>query len=187
MRSIATRAAGLVAVALLAAACGSSSKPSSSTTTSPTTTTTTSPTTTTPTTTTSPASPSETATAGGGAPADQATAKAQITDNWQKFFDPKTAVADKAKYLENGDTLAPLLQGFASDPRISQVSAKVSNVVFTSPTTATVTYALSLSGTVVEPNATGKAVLQNGTWKVSLSSLCGLLALAGGPSLPGCS
>lgn len=191
MRSIATRAAGLVAVVLLAAACGSSSsssKPSSSATTSPTTTTTTSPTTTTttPTTTTSPASPSETATAG-GAPADQAAAKAQITANWEKFFDPKTAVADKAKYLENGDKLAPLLQGFASDPRVGQVSAKVSNVVFTSPTTATVTYALSLSGTVVEPNATGKAVLQDGTWKVSLSSLCGLLALTGSTSLPGCS
>lgn len=116
-----------------------------------------------------------------------AAATAQIKQNWQTFFDPKTTIPSKEKYLENGTVLAPLLQGFAADPRVSQVSAAVTNVAFTSATTATVTYALSLQGTVVEPNATGKAVLQDGTWKVADATLCALVALTGNTSLPGCS
>ena len=63
----------------------------------------------------------------------------------------------------------------------------MSTVSFTSPTTATVTYSLSFQGTVVEPNATGKAVLQDGTWKVADTTLCGLVALTGNTKLPGCS
>jgi hypothetical protein len=63
----------------------------------------------------------------------------------------------------------------------------VKGVEFTSPTTATVTYALSLQGNVVEPSATGQAVLDGGTWKVSTSTLCGLVAQAGSSAVPGCS
>lgn len=182
-----TLATGLATAALLTvSACGGgSSKPSSSATTA--TTATTAPSTPSPATTTSTTSPTETGTATGSAPADAAAATAQIKQNWQTFFDPKTSIADKEKYLQNGQVLAPLLAGFAADPRVGQVSAAVSNVTFTSPTTATVTYALSLQGTVVEPNATGKAVLQDGTWKVADSTLCGLVALTGNTKLPGCS
>jgi hypothetical protein len=180
-----TLAAGVAVAALMAAsACGGSSSKSSSSSTSSTSTTTTS----------SPSSPpsttpstSPTGTSNATGPADAAAATAQIKQNWQMFFDPKTTIANKEKYLENGTALASLLQGFAADPRVGQVAATVSNVAFTSPTTATVTYALSLQGTVVEPNATGKAVLQNGTWKVADATLCGLVALTGNTSLPGCS
>jgi hypothetical protein len=179
-------AAGLAAGLLVAtAACGgSSSKPSSSSTTTAPPPATSSPSTPSPATT---STPSPTETSGASAPADPAAATAQIKQNWQTFFDPKTSLADKEKYLENGTALAPLLQGFAADPRVGQVSAVVSNVTFTSPTTATVTYSLSLQGTVVEPNATGKAVLQDGTWKVADATLCGLVALTGNTKLPGCS
>lgn len=182
-----------IAAALLAAtaACGSSSKPATSGTTTTATATGTSPTTGTPATTTSSPAPtatsSPTGSTGATAPADPGAATSQIKQNWQAFFDPKTSVSDKEKYLENGKALAPLLQAFGSDPRVGKVSAAVSDVKFTSPTTATVTYSLSLSGTVVEPNATGKAVLQDGTWKVADSTLCGLVALTGDTKLPGCS
>ena len=180
-----TAAAGVAAgLLVVTAACGGSSKPASPTTT------TTPPATTSPTTPATPpttATPSPTATAGGSAPADPAAATAQIKQNWETFFDPKTSVTDKEKYLQNGSALAPLLQGFAADPRVGQVSATVTNVTFTSPTEATVTYSLSLQGTVVEQNATGKAVLENGTWKVSDATLCGLVALTGNTKLPGCS
>lgn len=182
-----TAAVGVAAVLLTAtAACGGSSKPSASgtaTTTATTATTATSPATTSPTTATTPA----TGTTGAAAPADPAAATAQIKQNWEAFFDPKTSVSDKEKFLQNGKVLAPLLQGFAADPRVSQVSATVTDVKFTSDTTATVTYSLSLAGTVVEPNATGKAVLEDGTWKVADSTLCGLVALTGNTKLPGCS
>ncbi len=133
---------------------------------------------------------SASASATGTAPADPAAAKAEITTNWEKFFDPNTPIPDKAKLLQGGDALLPVLQGFSQDPRVGQVQAKVGDVAFTDASDATVTYSLSLQGTVVEPSASGQAVLENGTWKVSRSTLCGLLTQAGGASgtpIPGCS
>ncbi|WP_233289194.1 hypothetical protein [Kitasatospora sp. MBT63] len=131
-------------------------------------------------------SPSPSAT--GSAPADVAGATTQVTTNWEKFFDPATSLADKSALLENGEQLVPVLQGFASDPRVGQVKAKVTDVAFTSPSSATVTYTLSLQDQVVQQDATGQAVLVNGTWKVSTSTLCGLVTLAGSASaVPGCS
>ncbi|MFJ9605119.1 hypothetical protein ACIRS1_02025 [Kitasatospora sp. NPDC101176] len=127
---------------------------------------------------------------GGTAPADPAAAKTEVTANWEKFFDPATPIPDKAELLQGGDALLPALQGFAQDPRVGQVQAKVTDVAFTDANDATVTYSLSLQGTVVEPAATGQAVLENGTWKVSRSTLCGLITQAGGASgtpIPGCS
>ncbi|MFG3052093.1 hypothetical protein ACGFZP_14220 [Kitasatospora sp. NPDC048239] len=135
------------------------------------------------------ASGTASASATGTAPADPAAAKAEVTANWEKFFDPATPIADKAKLLQNGDVLLPVLQGFSQDPRIGQVQAKVTDVAFTSATQATVTYSLSLQGAVVEPAASGQAVLENGTWKVARSTLCGLLTQAGGAGgtpIPGC-
>ncbi|MFF1905616.1 hypothetical protein [Kitasatospora sp. NPDC058218] len=135
-------------------------------------------------------SASGSASAGATAPADPATATNEVTANWEKFFDPTTPIPEKASLLQNGDVLLPALEGFSQDPRVGQVKAKVTNVSFTSPTDATVTYELSLQGTVIEPSATGQAVLDNGTWKVSRSSLCGLLTQAGaasGTPVPGCS
>ncbi|MFJ8621450.1 hypothetical protein ACIRD3_01220 [Kitasatospora sp. NPDC093550] len=135
-------------------------------------------------------SPSAGATASGTAPADPVAAKTEITANWEKFFAPDTPIPDKAKLLQGGDELLPVLQGFSQDPRVGQVQAKVSDVAFTDASDATVTYSLSLQGTVVEPSASGQSVLENGTWKVSRSTLCGLLTQAGGASgtpIPGCS
>ncbi|MFF8770871.1 hypothetical protein [Kitasatospora sp. NPDC015120] len=131
-----------------------------------------------------------TASPGATAPADPAAATTQITGNWQKFFDPATPIPEKASLLQNGEMLLPVLQGFAQDPRVGQVKARVTDVAFTSPTEATVTYELSLQGSVVEPAATGQAVLDGGTWKVSRGTLCGLLVQAAGATgtpIPGCS
>ncbi|MEY9943550.1 hypothetical protein ABH937_000605 [Kitasatospora sp. GAS1066B] len=140
------------------------------------------------------ASPSATGAASptptGTAPADVAAATAQVTQNWQSFFSPATPISAKAGLLQNGDQLQPLLQAFAADPRISQISAQVTNVQFSSASTATVTYNLLLQGQVVQPNAAGQAVLENGTWKVSQATLCGLVAQSGNTAagvVPGCS
>ncbi|OKI12857.1 hypothetical protein A6A07_16510 [Streptomyces sp. CB03911] len=132
-------------------------------------------------------SASASAAASGTAPADAAAAKTEVTTNWEKFFDPATPIADKAALLQGGEQLAPALQGFAGDPRVGQVKAQVTDVQFTSATDATVTYTLSLQGTVVQPDATGQAVLDNGTWKISRSTLCGLVQQTGTTAIPGCS
>ncbi|MGI5453603.1 hypothetical protein ACQEWB_10615 [Streptomyces sp. CA-249302] len=116
------------------------------------------------------------------APADPAAAKQQVTENWQKFFDPKTSLAEKQKVLENGTKMAPVLKAFSGDKRGGQVQAKVQKIEFTSPTQATVTYALTLNGATALPNASGTSVEQDGTWKVSVNTLCALVQLSGDAS-----
>ncbi|MFI2433992.1 hypothetical protein [Streptomyces sp. NPDC018693] len=123
------------------------------------------------------------------APADRAAAERDVRQNWEKFFDPKTSVEDKQDVLENGDQMAPVLRAFSGDERGGQSQAEVTKVEFTSPTEATVTYDLLVAGATALPDASGKAVQQDGTWKVSVSTLCALVALSGNGSptaLPGC-
>lgn len=70
---------------------------------------------------------------------------------------------------------------------MKQVTAKVTSVLINSPTSATVNYQVLLNGTVALPNAVGTAVLEDGVWKVSLTTLCGLVSLMGGATkVPGC-
>ncbi|MEU1181994.1 hypothetical protein ABZ464_31035 [Streptomyces sp. NPDC005820] len=135
-----------------------------------------------------------TATVGGAttattAPTDTAAAEQQVRQNWQKFFDPATSTADKQALLENGRMMGPMLRAFGGDERGGRVAAEVQKVEFTSPTEATVTYTLTLDGATALPNATGRAVLQDGTWKVSVTTLCALVKLSGDASasaVPGC-
>ncbi|MBN0047240.1 hypothetical protein JS756_24655 [Streptomyces actuosus] len=136
-------------------------------------------------------SPEQTASASPSLPADVAAAEQQIKENWQKFFDPNTSLTDKQAVLENGDRMAPVLQAFSGDQRGGQVQATVEKVEFTSAGQATVTYDLTLNGATVLPGASGTAVEQDGTWKVSVSTLCALVQLSGNESasqspLPGC-
>jgi hypothetical protein len=123
------------------------------------------------------------------APADPAAAQQEIEQNWEKFFDPAVSAKDKLAVLENGEQMAPVLQGFSGDQRGQQVKADVQKIEFTSPTEANVTYTLLLQGATALPNASGTAVEQNGTWKVSAKTLCALVQLSGNASaspVPGC-
>jgi len=135
------------------------------------------------TTTSAPTSPSV------SGPADKAAAEKEVKENWQKFFDPKTSTKEKQAVLENGDKMGPVLAAFSGDDRGGQVKAQVTKVQFTSPTEATVTYTLLLNGATALPDASGKAVEQDGTWKVSVTTLCALVQLSGNATasaLPGC-
>ncbi|GAP47609.1 hypothetical protein [Streptomyces azureus] len=121
------------------------------------------------------------------APADRAAAETEIRQNWQKFFDPKTSTEDKQAVLENGDRMGPVLKAFSGDERGGQVQAKVTRIEFTSATEADVTYTLTLKGATALPDASGTAVEQDGTWKVSAKTLCALVQLSGNASpVPGC-
>jgi len=123
----------------------------------------------------------------GDGPADPVAAEKEIRQNWVKFFDPAVSLKDKQAVLENGDKLGLLLQAFSGDQRGGQVEAKVDEVEFTSPTAANVSYALLLEGATALPNASGTAVEQDGTWKVTINTLCALVGLSGNASTaPGC-
>jgi len=148
----------LIVLALTTAACGGGSSPSSSHTSTP---------------------PPAATSAGGG------NAVAEITTNWEAFFSAKTPVAQRVSLLQDGSQFQSVIQAQAGGGLASQASAKVTKVTVTSPTQATVKYDILLNGTPALTNQTGTAVLDNGTWKVGVTSFCGLLALENGGKTTG--
>jgi len=148
-------ALGLV-FALAITACSSSGSSSSSTATSA------------PAATTSAATASSSAAAGG-------TAVAQITANWEAFFNPATPNSKRVQLLENGSEFASAINAFSASPLAQQVSSKVDSVSVTSATKANVKYDLTAAGTSVASGQTGTSVLQDGVWKVGDDVFCGLL------------
>jgi hypothetical protein len=110
---------------------------------------------------------------------------AEITANWEKFFNASTTASQKAALLQNGSTFASAISAFAQLPLASGIGAKVTNVVLNSSTKATVTYNITSSGgTSLLSGQTGTSVYQDGTWKVGDASLCGLFKLIPGGSVP---
>ncbi|MEV5613176.1 hypothetical protein [Streptomyces sp. NPDC052225] len=121
------------------------------------------------------------------APKDRAAAEKEIKKNWKKFFDPSVPMKEKQTVLEDGAKMGQVLKSFSGDKRGGQVEATVDTIAFTSATAADVTYALALKGATVLPDAKGTAVEQDGTWKVSVNTLCALVQLSGNASPgPGC-
>jgi hypothetical protein len=109
-------------------------------------------------------------------------AVAQITTNWEKFFNSSTPNSERVTLLQNGSAFAGAITGLAS--LVSNLGAKVTGVTLTSATMATVKYDLTSGGSTLLPNQTGTAVLENGVWKVGDASLCGLIKLVPGGSVP---
>ncbi|MEV7615660.1 hypothetical protein [Streptomyces sp. NPDC089799] len=118
-------------------------------------------------------------------PEDAVAARAQVEENWALFFNGGTPAADRVRVLENGSGMAPLLARLEADPSAAGTSARVDDVVFTSPTEASVTYDLRVGGNPLLSAGKGTAVLRDGTWKVSARTLCDL-ARSGGKEAPGC-
>jgi hypothetical protein len=69
-------------------------------------------------------------------------------------------------------------------PLASNIGAKVTAVTVNTPTSATVTYNITSSGSSLLSNQKGTSVNQGGTWKVGTASLCALLKLIPGGSVP---
>ncbi len=111
-------------------------------------------------------------------------AVAEITANWEKFFSSSTPAAEKATLLQNGSKFTAAITAMTKLPLASGIGAKVTAVKLTSATTATVTYDITSSGSTLLPNVTGTAVYQDGVWKVGDASLCGLLKLVPGGTVP---
>jgi hypothetical protein len=111
-----------------------------------------------------------------------AAAEAQIKRNWVEFFAPSTSPATAISLLQNGTEFAAAVKAQAKSPFASELSATVSSVKLTSPTTATVIYTLKVAGQLPVPglkNATGSAVKTGSTWQVADSTFCQLLKLQG--------
>ena len=91
-------------------------------------------------------------------------------------------MATKASLLEDGEKFTSVMESTAKAG--ANASATVQSVTITSPTEATVHYSVLLSGSPVLTGQKGTAVDQDGTWKVSTASFCGLAALESGGKAP---
>ena len=112
------------------------------------------------------------------------SAAAQITANWEKFFNSSTPLSQRVALLQNGSTFSSAIQSFSSLPLANGIGAKVTGVTVTSATMATVTYSIVSGNTTLLGGQSGTAVLQDGTWKVGDGSLCNLFKLIPGGSVP---
>ncbi len=102
---------------------------------------------------------------------------AAVTTNWEAFFNAKTPIAKRVSLLQDGSQFKSIIQSQAGSGLAALATAKVTHVTVSSPTQATVTYNILVSGTPELKNQTGTAVLENGSWKVGVGSFCGLLTL----------
>ena len=131
-----------------------------------------------------PAATSASAAAPSSSSGGNAAAVAQITANWEKFFNSGTPASEKATLLQNGSAFEPVINALVNFPLASGLGAKVTSVTLKSATTATVKYNLTASGQGLLTGQTGTAVLQGGTWKVGDASLCNLFRLIPGGTVP---
>jgi hypothetical protein len=162
----------VLALALAVAACSSSSSPSSS-----------APASSAPASSAPASTPPASSAPASSAPASgNSAAVAQITTNWEKFFNSSTPNSERITLLQNGSAFAPAISGLTS--LVSNLGAKVTGVTLTSATTATVKYNLTSGGSTLVTGQTGTAVLENGVWKVADTTLCGLIKLVPGGTEP---
>lgn len=111
-------------------------------------------------------------------------AVAEITTNWEKFFNASTPLSQRVALLENGSSFSSAINSFSKLPLAGGIGAKVTGVTVTSATMATVTYSIVSGSTTLLGGQTGTAVYQDGTWKVGDASLCNLFKLIPGGSEP---
>ena len=114
-----------------------------------------------------------------GAQARSISATTAIKTNWTLFFKGTTPAAEKEKLLQDGSKFAVFLKAQAKSSAARATTVKVTKVKLLSNTKAKVTYTIYINGSPAEPNATGTAVLHDGTWLVSKASFCALVSLEG--------
>jgi hypothetical protein len=151
-----------LALALAVAACSSSSSPSSS----------------------APASSAPASSAPASPSSGNSAAEAQITANWEKFFDSTTSLSERVALLQNGSTFSSAISALSKLPLASGIGAKVTSVTVNSATSATVTYNIVSGSSTLLTGQKGTAVYEDGTWKVGDASLCGLFKLVPGGTVP---
>ena len=115
----------------------------------------------------------------------KADIQAKVKANWEKFFDPAAPTQQKAALLENASTpkIKAIVAAEANDPQAKSIKASVKTVTPKGGDKADVKYDLvsAQTGVPILQNSAGLSVKQDGTWKVSQQTFCGLLALGGGP------
>jgi hypothetical protein len=96
-----------------------------------------------------------------------------------KFFNPATPLDVSMTLLQDGPAFKTTLKQQAKTEFARTTTATVSSVTLNTRFKATVVYSLLLSGSPVLVDSIGSAVQEDGKWKVSGATFCGLLATQG--------
>jgi ABC-type glycerol-3-phosphate transport system substrate-binding protein len=111
---------------------------------------------------------------------NEQAAKEEIKTNFVSLFNAALPIQDRVKYLEDGEELRPVVEQTYQilGPQASAASAQVDKVTVNDDGTADVEFQVLLNGVPVVPT-TGTAVLVDGKWLVSKTTVCDLISLAG--------
>lgn len=126
----------------------------------------------------------------GPQPADVAAAKQAVVDAFNRVYDFSTPAADRAAYVDDPSDLDVAMRSVLNGGFADAVKAAkwhLGDLVFTSPTTAVVTYDITIPpGSGEQSLVTGRfgeARFVDGRWKVTRNTLCSDLGMAGGSCL----
>ncbi|HUD07633.1 MAG TPA: hypothetical protein VMQ52_00960 [Candidatus Saccharimonadales bacterium] len=103
----------------------------------------------------------------------------QIETNWKNFFAYSTSLQGRENLLQNGSQFAQVIQGEFTALASQKSSASFNSINLTNNKTANVVYTINLNGQPVLNEQNGQALFINNSWKVSDSTLCGLISLSG--------
>ncbi len=111
-----------------------------------------------------------------------AAAAAAITGVYHAFFAPATATADRMALVERGTDFETEIAGMANHIRTALTTVEIADVVVLDPAHAELRFTLHISGNPVVSNQIGHAVRETDGWKISATTMCGLVAISGGMS-----
>ena len=106
----------------------------------------------------------------GKQPAAPTAAKHAVTVAFWSAYDTRNSLEVRGKSIDDVTGIPRLLPG--------GVRSQVHEVVFTSPTAASVVYDVYFNGTILSGNQLGHAHLVDGTWKVTRATVCRDVQLA---------
>ena len=106
--------------------------------------------------------------------ASEASTKAAITAAYTTFFNSTTTLAQSVASLQHGAAFRTTLEAEAKSSYAQKSSATVAAITLISPSVADVSF--TIHSTISLPSK-GKAVREDGTWKVAAQTFCDLLTL----------
>ena len=119
-------------------------------------------------------------------PADPEAAKAAVISSFTRLYDPKVPDSDKLGLVDDPSGVQAAWEAARTGPYAEAAKAsefKLVDLVFTAPDEAMVKYDILLpSGSTPVGSLTGQigtAKLVDGTWKVTHSTICSVLSMAG--------
>ncbi|HVM40306.1 MAG TPA: hypothetical protein VM618_05955 [Acidimicrobiia bacterium] len=122
--------------------------------------------------------PSTTTSTQVGQPDDPEAARAEITAAFETFLDGTNPREERIAAVQDADELSETFTA-AGEAEPPGVTGEVANIAFTGADSATVLFNILVNGTVALPNFPGEAVMVDGEWKVSRTTVCDLLAQSG--------